>query len=114
MKFFLGIICILLIGFFTQAYLPWWGIAGIALLTGIALGEKGRPSFWYGFIAVFLLWGGMAFYLSNGNDGILAEKIGALLGGIPGIAVILITGFLGGLVGGLAALTGSLGRAWVQ
>ena len=60
-------------------------------------------------MAGLLLWGGYAFYLNLANAGLLAGKIGELLGGIPGIWLPFLSGAFAGLLSGLGALSGRLG-----
>lgn len=66
-------------------------------------------SFWAGFLAGFVLWGGYAFYLNLANSGLLAEKIGDLLGGIPGGWLPVLSGLFAGILSGLGAMSGRLG-----
>ena len=49
-------------------------------------------------------------YLHLTNDGILTERIGALLGGIGAIGPLLLTSLLGGLACALGMLTGFYAR----
>lgn len=59
------------------------------------------------FLAIFLFWSVFAFIVSSANDFTLAKKIAVLLplGGNPYI-LILVTGIVGGLAAGIAALLG--------
>ncbi len=108
MRFLIFVLSIILVSFFAQLYLSWWSIALIAALAGVWSGYSPIRSFSMGFLAIFLLWAGYAFWLDMGNESILSEKLKELFGGVPGALLILITGVIGGLVGGLGALTGSL------
>jgi hypothetical protein len=102
------LILLIITGFLVNLVLPWWGIA----ITGFALGFQMKPSagkaFGLGFIALFLLWSGQALYIHLANDGILSTRIAEMLGVGSPFLVILITGVIGGLVSGLAVLSGSL------
>lgn len=64
-----------------------------------------------GFLGIFLLWGGLALWIDMENQQILSKRIAQLLmlGG-SSIALILVTAFIGSLVGGMAALTASYMR----
>ncbi len=100
---------LVLIGaFILNIFLPWWSIAIAGLIIGYQFKEKPLPSFLWGFLGVFLLWGGQALYVHIANDGILSTRIAEMLGVGSPFIVILITGVLGGLVSGLATMTGSL------
>lgn len=122
MRFFLRFILILVLGYPTGLLLPWWGIAIVAFLVGAILSEKRRRrvfakkqpparSFLAGFLAIFLLWGGMAFFLNSQNESFLAGKIAQLITENPPIPghslLILSTALIGGILGGLSALTGN-------
>lgn len=86
-----------------QRLFPWWSMAIGCLLVGFVFSNSGLKSFLAGFIAIGLLWLGMALYTDMATQAILTEKINALL---P-LNVFVLTTLLGGLVGGLASLTGS-------
>ncbi len=101
-------------GFIAQLFLPWWMIAVIAGLLSFIFDLRVGASFWAGFVAAALLWGGYAGYLNALNDGILADRIGKLLGGLNGFLLVLVTAIIGGIFGGLGALTGSLGRRFIE
>lgn len=110
MKVALFIISTLIIGYIGQQFLPWWSIALIAGVLSFIFSLRVGISFWVGFLAVALLWGGYAGYLSALNEGILAARMGKVFGGLSGMLLVIITGILGGVFGGLGALTGSLGK----
>ena len=71
---------------------------------GYLFENKGFHSFSAGFLGVGLLWLGMAMFIDVSTQSILTEKINRLL---P-LNVFILTTLIGGLVGGLASLTGSL------
>jgi ABC-type Mn2+/Zn2+ transport system permease subunit len=61
-----------------------------------------------GFLGLFLLWAGMALLKDAANDHVLSTKVAGILPlGGSYLVLILVTGVVGGLVSGLAALTGS-------
>lgn len=101
---------ILITAFLLNLFLPWWSVAIPGLIFGYLFNQKAFSSFGWGFLALFLLWGGQALYTHLANDGILTSRIAEMLSLGSPILVVLITGILGGLVSGLAALTGSLFR----
>ena len=85
----------LVLGFFFSRYLEWWGIV---IVTGVlALWIEAGPlrSFLAGFLGAALLWGGMAWYLNTGNEGIMAGRIGELFGGVPAGGLIILTALIG-------------------
>ncbi|MCH2449402.1 MAG: hypothetical protein MK198_04580 [Gracilimonas sp.] len=99
---------ILITAFLLNLFLPWWSIAIPGLIFGYFFNEKAMPSFGWGFLALFLLWGGQALYIHFANDAILSSRIAEMFSVGSPILVVMITGILGGLVSGLATLTGSL------
>ena len=114
MKYLLGITGIIVIGFVAQSFFEWWVIAVVAAIVGAFIRLNNVQSYLVGFLGVFLLWGAYAAFMNSGNDGILANKIGAMLGGLGAYQMVLVTAILGGIMGGFAALTGSLGRNLLQ
>ncbi|MTI87631.1 MAG: hypothetical protein FH748_06645 [Balneolaceae bacterium] len=104
-------LAILVLAFLLNLLLPWWSIAIPGLIFGYVFNKKGRASFGWGFLALFLLWGGQAFYIHIANDGVLSSRIAEMLNAGSPFAVILVTAVVGGLVSGLAALTGSLANS---
>ena len=92
-----------------QFFLPWWVIAVISFGIGYFFIQRPWVSFLSGFLGVFLLWTCYAWFLSSANNHILAAKIAMLLPLKGNVAALLIaTGTIGGLVGGLAMLSGRL------
>lgn len=110
-NFFLSIIIIAVAAFALQQFLPWWTIAIAAFAVGYFVKQKSGMAFLSGFLAVFLLWLVWAFVLSSVNEHILAGKIAVLMEKLTGgstVVLFILTGLLGGLVSGFAALTGRL------
>lgn len=111
MKYILSILGVIALGFILQSFLPWWTIAVAAAIIGAIFKLNNLQSFLVGFLGIALLWGAYAAFLNNGNEGILAAKMGALFGGLSAVSLILVTALLGGIIGGFGALTGRLGRS---
>ena len=111
MKFLVSIILIALLSVSVCLYLPWWSIAIVAFLVAAAIPQKPWKAFLAGFIALFLLWGALAWFISGNNDHLLAHKVSILIlkKDSPGI-LIFATALIGALVAGLAALSGSFVR----
>ena len=110
MSFVLLTFAIAVLAFLAQLALPWWAIAIAAALGAAFLGKSGWQSFGAGFLAIFALWGIQAFLISSANEGLLAARMGVLLGGLPGGGMPWLGGLVGGLVGGLGALCGFQAR----
>jgi len=111
MKFLVSIILIALLSLSACLYLPWWSIAIVAFIVAAAIPQQPFKAFLAGFIALFLLWGALTWFISSNNDHILAHKISLLIlkSDSPGM-LVLITALIGALVAGLAALSGSFVR----
>lgn len=104
---FLLILTYLLESFGFSTAFPWWKILVIGLIAGLIVEATSFNSFLAGFIAVGLWWGIFALLTNTANGGVLASRIGTLLGNLSGMAMILITILIGGLGGGLGALIGT-------
>ena len=103
---FYGIISIILLGLLVHQYTPWWSIVIVAAIVGSIINEHAGKSFLYGFIGVFLLWGIAAYQIDSANESILSTRMAEIFGA----NMIIATAILGGLIGGLGALTGTLGQ----
>ena len=88
-------------------FLPWWSVMTAALTTALFIPLKKVAIFFVPFIAILLFWIVYSFILSSGNDYTLAKRIAVLLSiGENPYILILITGVVGGLAAGIAAIFG--------
>ena len=113
MKFITAILLTALLAFAIGLFqfFPWWSFVVCALVVAVAVPQKPWKAFLCGFLALFVLWMVMAFMADAANEHILSKKVAQILPlGGSYIALILVTGLVGGLVAGLAALTGSYAR----
>jgi hypothetical protein len=101
-----GIITIIFLGLLVHQFTPWWSIVIVTGIVGGIFNEHAGKSFLFGFIGVFLLWGIAAFQMDAGNESILSTRMAEIFGA----NMIMVTALLGGLVGGMGALTGTLGQ----
>jgi hypothetical protein len=108
-KFLIAVLAMALSGFALSLYLPWWIIAPCCLLVTILIPLKPASGFAAGFISMFLYWGIMVASISVANHHLLAAKMGNMLfkTNDPWIPVV-VTAAMAGLIGGLAALVGSI------
>lgn len=111
MKFFISIVLIAILSLAACLYLPWWSIAAAAFIVAAAIPLKPLKAFLAGFIALFLLWGALAWYISSNNENLLAHKMSLIIlkSDSPEM-LILITALVGALVAGMASVTGSFLR----
>ncbi|HLZ89116.1 MAG TPA: hypothetical protein VKQ52_17795 [Puia sp.] len=107
-KFFVSVLLIALLSFICGLFLPWWTIAVAAFVVSALIPQRPWVSFFAGFIALFLLWGGLAWWIDYANNGILSARIAGLLK-LQGSSVllVLVTAFIGALAGGGGSLTAS-------
>ena len=108
MKAVISTFLIILLSFVACLFFPWWSIAVVAFIVSAIIRQKPIISFLGGFIGLFLLWSILSFYISVNNDHILAHRISLLIikEDSPYL-LVLMTGLIGGIVAGFAALTGS-------
>ena len=113
MKFFNSLLLTALLSFIAGIYISyWWFFAVIAFLVALLIHQRGFKAFFAGFLALFILWFVLAFWMDLANEGVLSVKIASLLplGGSKRLLMI-VTAFVGGLVAGFAALSGSYLRS---
>jgi len=108
MKLLVAIIVTALLSFVSGLYLPWWTIALAAFVSVLVIPLASGRAFLAGSLGVFLLWFLLALWIDVKNQHILSKKIAEIfhLGG-SSFAIILVTAFIGSLVGGLGALSAS-------
>jgi len=111
MKFFVSMLLMMLLSFAACLYFPWWSIAIVSFVISFVFPSRYGISFLKGFLALFILWFGICFWLSFKNSHILAEKISLLILNVSSpFLLVLLTAFIGGLVGGFGSLSGALLR----
>ncbi|WP_299129266.1 hypothetical protein [uncultured Winogradskyella sp.] len=106
-KTILNFIATLVLALILSLFLPWWSVMTAALASALFIPLKKFAVFFVPFLAIFLFWSVYSFALSSGNDYTLAKRISQLLylGSNPYL-LIIITGLVGGLAAGTAALLG--------
>lgn len=111
MKLIISIFLIALLSFVACLYLPWWSIAVVAATVIILIPLSPVKAFLAGFTALFFLWGFISFWISSKNDHILAHRMSFLILQTDSpVFLVLLTGLIGALVAGFAALAGSFLR----
>lgn len=99
---------ILILTFASGYFLPWWVVAIAAFIPALFVGTTPARSFWAGFAGVFIVWAILALFKSIPNDNILATRVAALFHLPNWILLLLVTALIGGIVGGMSALSGVL------
>lgn len=106
MRFTIQILFILVLAAILELFLPWWSIALAAFAGGLAL--KSNFNFVAGFIAIAVLWLAKIMIVEFSAAAPLAEKVAHIFT-LPGkTSLIIVTCIIGGVVGGLGAVTGAL------
>ena len=112
MKFLVATVLTALLAFISGLFLPWWGIAITSLLVAVLVHQKTGKAFLSGLLGVFILWAGLAWWIDMKNNGVLSKKIASVLPlGGSSLVLILVTGLIGGLIAGMAAMSGSFLRS---
>jgi hypothetical protein len=99
---------ILILSIASGFILPWWAAAVIAFLAALYWGKTSGKAFWSGFTALFIAWVILALIKTIPNENSLATRVAHLFHLPNWILLLLATAFIGGLVGGMAALSGVL------
>lgn len=112
MKFGISIFLNVTLAYLAGLVLPWWGFVAILFLVSAFLNQKNITSFLSGFISMFLLWLVLAWVIDSQNNQILSQRVATLLP-LNGNSMLLmiLTGAIGGVLGGMAALSGSYLRS---
>jgi hypothetical protein len=109
MKFFISFLLIALLSFAACLYFPWWSIAVVAFVVAMVLPQRPGKAFLCGFLSLFILWAGASYWISLHNGHLLAHKMSqVILKTDNPYLLILATGLIGAVVGGLSSLAGSL------
>ncbi len=106
MKTIFKIIIAALLAWVLQQFLPWWIIAIATFAVTATFKSSGFVSFLIGFLAIGLLWLGLAWVIDSSTNAILSDKIAVLFTVGSGQLVLLVTAVVGGLIGGLGGLSG--------
>ena len=108
MKFIVAIILTALLAFAGGLFFSWWIIAIAAFVVALLIHQRAGKAFLSGFLAIFLLWGAIAWWIDMKNEHILSKRIAEVLPlGGSSFLLIIVTAFIGALVGGFGAMSGS-------
>lgn len=106
-KKLINFLATVVIALLLSQFLPWWYVMIASFLSSLIFSLEKAAVFYIPFLAIFCFWTVYAFMLSSSNDFILAKKIAVLLPlrGNPYL-LIAVTGLIGGLAAGIAAIFG--------
>lgn len=106
MKLLIKLVFTAVIAYLLQWYLPWWSVVIAGFLVSLILSSNGLTSFISGFLGVGIYWFILAYMIDSTTNSILTERVSAIFFLPNSFLMILLTAAIGGLVGGLGALTG--------
>lgn len=106
MKFAIQTLLTALFSYIAAYFFPWWTLVICAGVVAMCLSLNKRAAFLGGFVGISLLWMLLATLLDVSNNSLLSAKMALLLGLQSTTVLILLTGLVGGLLGGLGALSG--------
>ncbi|GEP88866.1 hypothetical protein SAMN05660909_02520 [Chitinophaga terrae (ex Kim and Jung 2007)] len=111
-KTFAHFLLILILAYVAGMVMPWWSTALVAFLVTILIPLTPGKAFSSAFIAIFLLWLALAFYMDVRNDHILANRMSEMILKVRSAPLIgVVSSLIGGLVAGFASLTAAYLRA---
>ncbi|MBK9329686.1 MAG: hypothetical protein IPM95_10330 [Sphingobacteriales bacterium] len=111
--FLVKVFSILLLSFLLTLFMPWYTPFIICFMVGLILSNKAGNNFLAGLLAVGIFWLAYALVLDIRNEHILSSKIALLFSqslktDITGGVLLMITTFLGALLGGLSCMAGAM------
>jgi hypothetical protein len=111
MKFITSIILTAALAFVLCLQLPWFMIAVSAFIVAFAIPQSAGKAFVAGALGVIILWLLLSVLKLNDGGKQIANHMAKIIpvGGSV-MVLVLVTVVVGGLVAGMAALTGSYGR----
>ncbi|HAP68930.1 MAG TPA: hypothetical protein DCR04_04275 [Flavobacteriales bacterium] len=112
MNLLIRIVLIVVLSAVAQTYFPWWSAVVVALIVETVLGKgSNSTSFFSGFYGLAIPWMVLALYIDNKSESVLSIRILELFQ-LPQfrVVIIVLTGLVGGLVGGL----GSVAGGWIK
>ena len=95
------------------AYLPWWFFLVPVLISGYFM-PSAKRSAWFGFLLGFILWGSLALYRDMMTSARLSHRLADLFGLPNAFLVVLLTGFIAGILCMLASLSGYFFRSTLR
>jgi hypothetical protein len=111
--FLVKVFIISVLSFLLTFLLPWYIPFVICFITGIALSNKPGNNFIAGLLGIGLFWLGYALFLDIKNEHLLSAKIAQLFSDSLGTPItsgvlLMVTTFLGALLGGLSCMSGAM------
>lgn len=108
------VLAIFFLGYLFESFLPWWSVALAAAVGGALVRNSVKKAFIAGFLGIGLLWLLNAGYFHFRSGGMITTRVAAMVNVPWPVLLIIVTGLIGALVGGIAACAGFYLRAAVQ
>jgi len=99
---------IAVLSFLFQLFLPWWTMAIASFIPAFFLGKKSSQVITGGFTACGLVWVLMALFVQLSKGNLMTIRIAELFSLPSPWLLFLVSFFIAGVVGGLAAYAGFL------
>jgi hypothetical protein len=93
---------------------PWWLFVPAAFAAALLLAGKAWHAFFSGFLAVAGWWMICCLYYSIPNENLLATRMAAAMQVPAWTIVLIISVLIGGIAGGMSALSGWYLKAWIK
>ncbi|MCE7068361.1 hypothetical protein [Dyadobacter sp. CY326] len=106
----MNVIIIIIASALLQILLPWWIVAVVPFIVFLARPATASAAFWTGFASIAIVWLAYGFYLHFTSDGAMSDRIAGIFSLPDGLLLLVVAAIVGGLTGGLAALSGCLTR----
>ncbi len=106
MRFLVQVILTSLLSYILQQFIAPWIVVPIAMFVALMTQNNTSAAFLGGFAAISLLWMAKATMIDVYTNSILSVKVAEIMGVKSSIMLILLTGLVGGLLGGLGAASG--------
>jgi hypothetical protein len=104
---YINFIVTIIIALILSQFLPWWSVMVAGFVSSLFFSLKKAAVFVVPFLAIFVFWVVYAYLVASQNDFTLSRKIADLfsLGGSE-YTILIVTGLIGGIAAGVAALLG--------
>lgn len=111
--FIVKFLIISILSFILTLFLPWYTPFIICFLVGIIFSNKRGNNFLAGLLGIGLFWLSYALFQDLKNDHVLSSKIAVLFSEslntqITSSVLLMVTTFLGALLGGLSTMAGAM------
>jgi len=114
MLFLLKFVAIAALSYLAQLILPWWSTAVAAFMISMIIPTRSAASFLSGFLGVGLYWLAYAWAVDIETGSIISLRVAPILGLDRPASVLLLTAFVGAIVGGMGALSGDLLQKFIK